>query len=257
MALDGSSSLAFIPTLSDTDETLDRILADDGITRRLVQLALLMTFFALLYGVVMGSYQGSLQAFAAGIKLVLLFVATLASCFPAFYVIQSVLGSQLRLFQILLIVLSGIALSCAIMISFAPIVVVFLLTGDNYDFLRLLHVAVFVTAGAFGILRVVSVLKYACEKRGIYPQTGVVVFRFWAVIMAFVGIQLAWSLRPFVGDPGEAFQLSRKYEGNFYTAVLHSAKRLFEAETPPSVPPAPPVKQPGDTTINPTNLFAP
>jgi hypothetical protein len=131
------------------------------------------------------------------------------------------------------------------------------LTGDNYDFLRLLHVAVFATAGGFGVLRVVSVLKYACEKRDIYPQTGVVVFRFWAVIMAFVGIQMAWSLRPFVGDPGAAFQLSRPYESNFYTAVLHSAKQLLATEEHRPTMQAPPPKEPADTTINPSNLFTP
>ena len=257
MANMSASSLGFIPTLAESDETLNRILEYDGIKRRIAKLCLLMALFAFLYGLVMGSYQSPLQALVAGVKLVFLFAATLIICFPAFYVVQSVLGSQLKLFQILSIVLSGIVLSSAIMISFAPIVVVFLLTGDNYDFLRLLHVAVFVTAGLFGVLRVVSVLKYACEKRGIYPQRGVVVFRFWAVIMAFVGIQMAWSLRPFVGDPGAAFQLSREYEGNFYTAVVHSVKQLFATQEHPPIQQAPPSNEPADTTINPSNLFTP
>jgi hypothetical protein len=112
------------------------------------------------------------------------------------------------------------------MISLAPVVIVFLLTGSNYYFLELLHIALFVIAGLFGMLRVVSALKYTCERTGIYPHTAVVVFRFWAVIMAFVGIQIAWNLRPFVGDRGKPFALFREYEGNFYTAVLYSVRQL-------------------------------
>ena len=67
---------------------------------------------------------------------------------------------------------------------------------------------------------IIQALKYSCEKKNIYPQTGVVVFRFWVVILAFVGIQLAWNFRPFLGDRGQPFELFRDYEGNFYTAVI-------------------------------------
>ena len=43
----------------------------------------------------------------------------------------------------------------------------------------------------------------------------------WAVLFAFVGIQMAWNLQPFVGDRGEPFRLFRHNEGNFYTAIVY------------------------------------
>jgi len=54
-----------------------------------------------------------------------------------------------------------------------------------------------------------------------------VVFRFWVVILAFVGIQLAWNFRPFLGDRGQPYELFREYEGNFYTALIYSAEQLI------------------------------
>jgi hypothetical protein len=90
----------------------------------------------------------------------------------------------------------------------------------------LLHIAIFCFSGFFGIKLIIDALKYACEKENIYPKTGVTVFSVWVVILAFVGIQLAWNLRPFLGDRGEEFKLFRKYEGNFYTAVIYSIKQL-------------------------------
>jgi hypothetical protein len=42
-----------------------------------------------------------------------------------------------------------------------------------------------------------------------------------------VGIQLAWNLRPFISDKNEDFKLFRKYEGNFYTAVIYSVNQLL------------------------------
>jgi hypothetical protein len=39
---------------------------------------------------------------------------------------------------------------------------------------------------------------------------------------------MAWSLRPFVGDPGEPFQILRSnQEGNFYGAVASSIGNIF------------------------------
>ncbi len=111
-----------------------------------------------------------------------------------------------------------------------PIVIFFLLTGSNYYFLQLLHIVVFVFSGIFGMMIIIEALKYSCEKKSVYPQTGVSVFQIWIVIMAFVGMQLAWNLRPFLGDRGEPYQTFRHYQGNFYTAVIYSFKQLYGSE---------------------------
>jgi hypothetical protein len=178
----------------------------------------------------MGSYHGVAQAIASGFKIPVLFVLTLLICFPAFYIIQTILGSKLKFLPMISVILSGFALTTAIMVSFSPIVIIFLLTGSNYYFLQLLHILVFVVSGIFGMKTVIDALKFSCEKRNVYPQTGVVVLRFWLVILAFVGIQLAWNFRPFLGDRGEPFKLFRDYEGNFYTALIYSADQLMNPD---------------------------
>ncbi|MBN1117253.1 MAG: hypothetical protein JXA77_08620 [Bacteroidales bacterium] len=196
------------------------------ITKQILTICL----FGLLYGLIMGGYHSFLQAFVAGLKMMFLFITSLLICFPSFYIIQQVLGSQMTFRQMVLIILSGFLLSATITLSFAPIVMFFLVTGNNYHFLQLLHVGVFLFAGIFGMKLMLDALKYACEKKSIYPQTGVVVFRVWVVILAFVGIQLAWNLRPFMSDKGEEFKLFRKYEGNFYTAIVYSIEQLGDKD---------------------------
>jgi hypothetical protein len=124
------------------------------------------------------------------------------------------------------IILSGFVLTSAIAISFAPIVILFQVTGGNYHFLQLLHVAIFIFSGIFGMRLMVDALKFACEKKDIYPHIGVNVFRIWIIILAFVGVQIAWNLRPFLCNKTEEFKLFRKYEGNFYTAIIYSVQQL-------------------------------
>jgi hypothetical protein len=44
----------------------------------------------------------------------------------------------------------------------------------------------------------------------------------WIVLYAFVGSQMAWTLRPFIGYPDARFELIRDLGGNFYSNVLIS-----------------------------------
>lgn len=225
-------SFEFFPALQNTDDFFSKITGDEGIGRRIANQCFLLIIFSFIYGIVMGSYHGVTQALVSGIKVSVLFGLVILICFPAFFIIQYILGSRLKLHQMISIILAGFVLTSAIMVSFAPIVIFFLLTGSNYYFLQLLHIAVFLLSGFFGMRTIIDALKYSCEKRNVYPQIGVSVFRFWIVIIAFVGIQLAWNLRPFLGDRGKPFELFREYEGNFYTALIYSVKQLVYTHEP-------------------------
>ena len=92
------------------------------------------------------------------------------------------------------------------------------------------HIMIFVFSGIFGMKLMIDALKFACEKKDIYPRTGVSVFRIWMIILAFVGIQIAWNLRPFLCNKTEEFKLFRKYEGNFYTAIIYSVQQLAKPD---------------------------
>jgi hypothetical protein len=191
---------------------------------------LIICAFTFLYGVVMGSYHSFIQSLVAGLKVTLLFLSSIIICFPSFFVIQQVLGSKMALRQMIFIVLSGFVLTSAIALSFSPIIILFQITGGNYHFLQLLHVSIFIFSGIFGMRLMVEALKFACEKKDIYPNIGVTVFRIWIIILAFVGIQIAWNLRPFLCNKTEDFKLFRKYEGNFYTAIVYSVQQLVKKE---------------------------
>jgi hypothetical protein len=195
--------------------------------RLIIYQILIICAFTCIYGIVMGSYHSYIQAIVAGLKVTVLFLSALLICFPSFFVIQQVLGSKMTLRQMIIIVLSGFVLTTTIALSFSPIIILFQITGRNYHFLQLLHVAIFLFSGIFGMRLMIDALKFACEKKDTYPKIGVTVFRIWIIILAFVGIQLAWNLRPFLCDKNEEFKLFRKYEGNFYTAIIYSVQQLI------------------------------
>jgi hypothetical protein len=53
------------------------------------------------------------------------------------------------------------------------------------------------------------------------------ILRFWLILYAFVGTQLAWTLRPFFGMPGSPFVLFRELEGNFYLSLMQAIGEIM------------------------------
>ena len=49
----------------------------------------------------------------------------------------------------------------------------------------------------------------------------------WILLFGFVGTQLAWTLRPFFGDPDAPFALFREISGTFYSDILSTIGTLF------------------------------
>jgi hypothetical protein len=228
MAKSKFPSFEFFNSFHDKDNFYERIVNEKNVLSEILNHLVLLILFGAVYGIVMGSYNGFYQAISSGIKVPLLFILIIIICFPAFYVIQTILGSKLTFGQIISVVLLGFVLTNAILVAFAPIVLFFMITGDNYSFLKLLHVGIFIIGGFFGMRAIVEALKFSCEKKNIYPKTGVQVFRFWILILAFVGAQLSWSLRPFVGAKDMDFEIFRQRGGNFYVEIIHSTVDILD-----------------------------
>ncbi len=179
--------------------------------------------FLAVYGAVLGSTHSLIQALSSAVKLPLLFLITLIICIPALYIFSVLFGSNQRVGQCLALVLAAITVTAVLLLSFAPITLFFMLTTSGYQFFKLLNVLFFAIAGWVGVLflgRGMRAIAAADAKEG--SKTRSMILYLWIVLYAFVGSQMAWTLRPFIGDPGMQFELVRQLGGNFYTNVLIS-----------------------------------
>ena len=178
-------------------------------------------FFAL-YGAVLGSTHSLWQTLSSAVKLPLLFLATLIVCSPTLYFFNVLFGSNQSLTQNVALILTAITVTSVILLSFAPIVVFFLLTTSNYQFFKIMNVIIFAISGIVGVvflsqgMRIVS----AAGKEGASARRWVMWL--WVIVYAFVGSQMAWTLRPFIGYPDAKFELVRELGGNFYSNILIS-----------------------------------
>src|SRR5881396_219126 len=205
--------------LSDRDRFFEEVVEGIGLRSKLRYAVVTIVALAGFFGMVAGAYSGPAQAVSAAVKLPFLFFATFAVCFPAFFVVQVLVGSRLRLLQVAALV---------------PITAFFLITGANYYFQHLLNITIAGIAGLFGMYALHEGLSLVCEKREVYPRKALTIMRAWAVLFAFVGIQLAWSLRPFLGDRNQPFRVFGTYQGNFYAAVIYAVNKLIQGEERPT-----------------------
>jgi hypothetical protein len=219
--------LSIFKVFQQSDEYFEMLSNTEFSRKFVLKQVLFILLFTFLYGIVMGSYNGFLQSLVTGIKVPCLIFLSLLICFPALYVIQYMIGSTMTLSQMTNVILSGFIVFSTIALSFAPIVIFFMITSDNYSFLKILHVAIFTFSGIFAVKTIISGLSFSCEKKNIYPKLGMKIFKIWIFIFAFVASQLAWNLRPFVGSRDLPFELFRVRESNFYVAVLQSVTQLF------------------------------
>jgi hypothetical protein len=181
-----------------------------------------VTFFAL-YGAVMGSSHSLLQTLSSAVKLPLLFLATLFVCVPSLYFFSLLFGSNQSLRQSLSVILTAITVTSVLLLSCAPITLFFLLTAPSqYQFFKLLNVAIFAISGLMGVVFLYQGIKVVSgsETEGATTRKWVLIA--WMFVYAFVGSQMAWTIRPFIGAPGTPFEIFRQLGGNFYGNILYS-----------------------------------
>jgi hypothetical protein len=185
-----------------------------------------IVFFAL-YGAVMGSTHSLWQTLSSALKLPLLFLATLVVCSPTLYFFNLIFGSNQSLMQNFVLILTAITVTAVLLLSFSPILLFFLLTTSSYQFFKLLNVGIFTLSGIVGVIFLSQGMHIvsAGGKEGARARRNVV--RLWILVYAFVGSQMAWTLRPFIGAPSMQFELFRQLGGNFYGNIFASIGEIL------------------------------
>jgi hypothetical protein len=189
---------------------------------RLRHLLLLVMVFGLLYGAVMGSYGGVAgdrwkQVIYSAVKVPILLMGTFLLSLPSFFVISTLLGLREDFAQSLRVLIATQAVLTIILASLAPFTAVWYLSFTDYQ------AAVLFNALMFGISSIAAqplLRRFYAPLIARNPRHRLVV-RAWLVVYAFVGIQMGWILRPFIGDPLLPSRFFREdMWGNAYEVVI-------------------------------------
>ncbi|CAN1208644.1 Actin-binding WH2 domain-containing protein [Tumidithrix helvetica PCC 7403] len=229
-----------IALLSDRDRFIEEIYDGIKINTKIVGLLVCSSIFLAIYGGLIGAVSSWMQVLSSAAKLPFLFLITLAICLPALYFFNVYFGAKTRLDQYAAILLCAVTITSTLLFGFSPVTLFFLITTDNYSFFLLLNVAIFTLTGLIGVYFLYQVLLPKVEPLTLDQalaradtlvdknrKVRISILKFWLGLYAFVGSQMAWTLRPFFGSFGSKFDLFRPREGNFYLAVWNSIRQMF------------------------------
>jgi hypothetical protein len=203
----------------------DEIREGDDLGRKTRNMLLGAVLFFAIYGAVLGISSSVLQALSSAVKLPVLYLITLAICLPTLYFFNLLFGSRLTLAQTFALIMTAIAVTAVLTLSFAPIALFFWITAPNYHFYKLLNVGILTITGVAGLSFLWQGMRHVQKGEGMGIRN--LILWVWIFIYGFVGTQMAWTLRPFFGAPSLPFELFRDLGGNFYMNVVQSVIHLL------------------------------
>ena len=216
-----------ISLLRDRPSFLEETRQNHKVEAKIFSLIVASSVFLAIYGAIIGSSSSWQQTVVSAIKLPALYLLTLIICLPTLYFFDILFGSALNFSQYAVLSLTTVSVISVLLFSFAPITLFFLISIHDYNFFLLLNVAIFALTGFIGVKLFYQAMRTVMKLDEDSPKTRNRLLLFWLVLYGLVGSQLAWTLRPFFGAPGEPFQLFRNIEGNFYQQVIRSIWQLL------------------------------
>lgn len=187
------------------------------------------------YGAAIGLWRAPLQAFYTALKFPLLILLTSVGNALLNGMLAPLFGLNIGFRQSFFAIVMSFTIATAILGAFSPLAM-FLVwntpsiaqranTFSSHSIILLTHVTVIAFAGIVANLRLLQLLQHLSGDKKI----GWKILLGWLAGNLFLGSQLSWILRPFVGSPGLPVQFLRDdaLSGNFYEAVFHALRNLL------------------------------
>ncbi len=180
---------------------------------------LLICIGGMLYGSAIGILRSPLQAIYVAFKFPLLLLLTALGNALINGMLAQLLGAPIRFRQSLLAVLMSFALLAVILGALAPLswFFAYALPAD-YDLHLFSHTLMVGFAGVIANLRLYHLLGHICSK----AQQALQILLAWLAINLFLGAQISWNLRPFIGTPDLPVHFLRDdpFNGSFFERIL-------------------------------------
>ena len=189
------------------------------------------------YGAAMGWWRDPRQALYVAVKFPLIILLTTFGNALINGMFAPLLGLNIPFRQSFSAILMSCTIAATILGAFSPLIAFMVwnapdlasknASGSVYSFILLTHVGAIALAGMTGNARLFQLLVKLGGTRTIALRVQFA----WLAGNLFLGSQLSWILRPFIGIPTLPVEFFRKsaLHGNFFEAVYRSLLQLFQA----------------------------
>jgi len=189
-----------------------------------------------LYGIAMGSFalvagyrtlgEQWPQMLCSAVKVPLLLLLATLIGLPSFFVFNTLAGLREDFSVVVAALVRSQAAMALVLLALAPLTLFVYASlppnTDEYGFAVMFNAVVFAVASIAVQIHISQSYIPLIKKN---PRHRIMK-RGWLFIYAFVGIQLGWNLRPFIGSPTMPFSFLR--EGGWENAYVHVGRMAWE-----------------------------
>jgi hypothetical protein len=205
---------------------------EQSIPQELPRLLVIILIFGAIYGSVMGAFGVSqpghaIQMIYGAIKVPMLLTVSFCLALPSFLVLNTLLGVRSDLRDVLHALLSMQAGLTVVLSSVAPFTTFWYVSFSDYS------IALLFNGGMFAIATFAAqwILRRSYRPLIARNPRHRALLRTWVVLYSFVAIQMAWVLRPFIGDPsGPVTFFRREAWGNAYVEIFRTTLHALGAK---------------------------
>lgn len=184
--------LAVLDALLKRPAQLTAQLQAAPLRRVLLTLAALALAGFALYGVVVGSFSGGRQVWAAPLKIAGGSALSALICLPSLYIFSCLGGADVRLASLCGVLTASLTLNALLLISFAPVAWIFSQSTDSVALMGVMHLIFWTVGLFFGVRLLFAYARHINVKDREY-------LRVWFVVFALVSLQMMTALRPIIG----------------------------------------------------------
>lgn len=156
------------------------------------------------YGVIVGSFSGGTQLWAAPLKIAGGLLLCGLICLPSLYVFACLSGSSAGFVDVAGMVAGLLALTTLLLVSFSPVAWVFSQSTQSVGAMGTLHLVFWVVATYFGARFMYrGMLRLGARGEG--------AFYFWISLFVVVSLQMSTALRPLVGKAPTLLPVEKRF----------------------------------------------
>lgn len=192
-------------------------LRQPGAGKLIAAMLFISVLCSLIYGVIVGSFSGHDQWWAAPVKIASGLLISTVICLPSLYIFACLSGSQARLVEIFGMVSGLLMLMTILLIGFAPVAWLFSESSNNICWMGALHLIFWFVATIFGVRFLNAAFSHSNARSNAGLNT-------WIVIFVLVVLQMTTALRPIVGTSNKFLPDEKKFFlGHWVDCLQHGS----------------------------------
>lgn len=218
-----ATALQYVEALLKAPQAIVKRMKGAKLSSVLLTLLGILSFGALAYGIIVGSFSGQQQWLAAPIKIWIGLLLTALFCFPSFYIFACLAQADINLKQAFILMIAGLTLAAILLIGFAPVAWVFSQSTNGIAFMGFFHLIFWFISIGFGLRFVFAALKK-------FNASTVIYVRFWLVIFIITSLQMMTALRPLIGTSEDLLPKEKKFFLEHWVDCMDMKTRGMEYE---------------------------